>query len=239
MFSRFFTPQFFESGDLTLDGSEAHHLIHVMRIKPGEIVELFDGQGQTGQAEVVSVKKRDVELRILTICCEAPPSSEIIIGTAVPKGDRFAWLIEKATELGVTRIVPLTTVRSSSDPRDSKLERLRQTVVSACKQSGRNRILEIAPVTMWSEFVRHEFPNRSAYIAHPADPIQTDLRQPFLGKPNSSMLFAIGPEGGFTDEEFRLAIAAGGKPISLGPLILRVETAVLAVAALGLARQCL
>ena len=233
---RFFAPSFRESGSLTLDGPEAHHLMHVLRIAAGEAVEVFDGRGLVASAEVVAVRKRDVELRIVAARREAPPAREVILGTAVPKGDRFDWLIEKATELGVTRIVPLVTSRSSVDPRDSKLDKLRQAVITACKQCGRNHLLEVSPVTAWADFVRNEFPNRAAFIAH----LSSDARPLSLGVSTldhqPSTVFAIGPEGGFTNEEVALALVAGAKPISLGPLVLRIETAAIAIAALTVAR---
>ena len=233
---RFFASEFPEFGTLSLDGPEAHHLMHVLRIAAGEMVEIFDGRGLVASAEVVAVRKRDVELRIVAARREATPAREIILGTAVPKGDRFDWLIEKATELGVTRIVPLVTARSSVDPRDSKLDKLRQTVVAACKQCGRNHLLELSPVTSWTDFVGSEFPNRAAFIAH----LSSDARPLSLGASildhQPSTIFAIGPEGGFTNEEVAVAVAAGAKPISLGPLVLRIETAAIALAALALVR---
>ena len=233
---RFFAPSLPESGTLTLDGPEAHHLMHVLRITAGEKVEVFDGRGLVVSAEVVTIRKRDVELRIVAARREACPAREVILGTAVPKGDRFDWLIEKATELGVTRIVPLITSRSSVDPRDSKLDKLRQTVITACKQCGRNHLLELSPVTAWADFVSHEFPNRAAFIAH----LSSDARPLGLGVSTldhqPSTVFAIGPEGGFTEEEVELAVAAGAKPISLGPLVLRIETAAIAIAALAAVR---
>ena len=233
---RFFAPSFPESGTLTLDGPEAHHLMHVLRITAGEKVEVFDGRGLVVSAEVVTIRKRDVELRIVAARREAYPAREVILGTAVPKGDRFDWLIEKATELGVTRIVPLITSRSSVDPRDSKLDKLRQTVITACKQCGRNHLLEISPVTAWADFVRHEFSNRAAFIAHlTSDASPLSLGGPMLDQ-QPSTVFAIGPEGGFTEEEVELAVAAGAKPISLGPLVLRIETAAIAIAALAAVR---
>ncbi|MBC8113328.1 MAG: 16S rRNA (uracil(1498)-N(3))-methyltransferase, partial [Candidatus Saccharimonas sp.] len=166
--NRFFAPNCPEAGSVSLDGPEAHHLMHVLRISAGQRIEVFGGHGLVATAEVLAVRKRDVELRIVTSRQEIPPSREVILGTAVPKGDRFDWLIEKATELGVTRIVPLITSRSSVDPRDSKLDKLRQTVITACKQCGRNHLLELSPVTPWADFVRNEFPNRAVFIAHPS-----------------------------------------------------------------------
>jgi 16S rRNA (uracil1498-N3)-methyltransferase len=136
----------------------------------------------------------------------------------------------------VTRIVPLVTSRSSVDPRDSKLDKLRQTVIAACKQSGRNHLLELSPVTALADFVRGEFPHRTAFIAHPSlDTSPLPVGAATLND-QPSTVFAIGPEGGFTNEEVALAVATGAKPISLGPLVLRIETAAIALAALALVR---
>ena len=230
---RFFAPSFPETGTLTLDGLEAHHLMHVMRIAAGEVVEVFDGRGLVASAEVLAVRKRYVELRVVAARREASPAREVILGMAVPKGDRFDWLIEKATELGVTRIVPLVTARSSVDPRESKLDKLRQTVITACKQCGRNHLLEVSPVTAWTDFVRNEFPNRAAFVAHlttDASPLSVSA---LMLDHQPSAVFAIGPEGGFTNDEVALAVAIGAKPISLGPLVLRIETAAIALAAIA------
>ncbi|MEK6260562.1 MAG: RsmE family RNA methyltransferase, partial [Planctomycetota bacterium] len=191
---RFFAPNCPETGSVSLDGPEAHHLMHVLRISAGQRIEVFDGHGLVATAEVVAVRKRDVELRIVTSRQEIPPSREVILGTAVPKGDRFDWLIEKATELGVTRIVPLITSRSSVDPRDSKLDKLRQTVITACKQCGRNHLLELSPVTPWADFVRNEFPNRAVFIAHPSSDTSPLSFDGSTLDPQPSTVFAIGPE---------------------------------------------
>lgn len=236
MAHRFYSAQLPDNGTVTLDGPEAHHLMHVVRVTVGETVEVFDGRGGVVDAEVVMVRKRDAELRILAHRREAPSATEVILGTAVPKGDRFDWLIEKATELGVTRIVPLITSRSSVDPREGKLDKLRQTVVSACKQCGRNHLLELSPVTAWADFVRHEFPNRAAFLAHPSSDASPPPAEVSTLNRQRSAVLAIGPEGGFTDEEVALGLAAGAQPVRLGALILRIETAAIALAALTLAR---
>ena len=167
MLNRFFLAELTELGTIVLDGLEAHHLLHVLRAVPGEMVEVFNGAGLVARAQVVATRKRDVELSIIDSRREARPAREIIIGTAVPKGDRFDWLVEKSTELGVTRLIPLVTVRSVVDPRDSKLDKLRQTVIAACKQSRRNHLLELSPVMSWADFVKQEVPGRSSFIAHP------------------------------------------------------------------------
>ena len=236
MSDRFHLSPLPESGPCLLEGAEAHHLMHVLRIAVGEVVELFDGQGAVVTAKVVAVRKRDVELHAVAARREAVPAREVILATAVPKGDRFDWLVEKATELGVTRIVPLVTARSSVDPREGKLDKLRQTIIAACKQCGRNHLLKLSAVTAWSDFVKHELPNRAAFIAHPVSdpaglaPEFIDFSQP------PSLLFAIGPEGGFTDEEVAMAMSCGAKALRLGSLVLRIETAAIALAALALQR---
>ena len=228
---RFHVANLPETGLVTVDAAEAHHIIHVLRGAVGDIVELFDGCGLAVSAEITSVRRRDVELRIITARREARPARGIILGTAVPKGDRFDWLIEKATELGVTRIVPLVTTRSVVDPRDSKLDKLRQTVIAACKQSGRNHLLELSPVTAWNDFVTGDVSNHASFIAHPG-PGAAPMTSSLLSG-HAIIVFAIGPEGGFTDDEVALAVAYGAKPISLGPLTLRIETAALVLASVS------
>lgn len=225
---RFYSPSFAESGTLVLEGPEAHHLIHVLRAEVGEIAEVFDGRGLVASVRVTSVRKRDVELQILSARRDEASSRQIILGTAVPKGDRFEWLVEKATELGVTRLVPLVTARSVVDPRDSKLDKLRQAVVTACKQSGRNHLMEVSAVTPWSDFVKADLSLHTSFVAHP-DPDAEQVSSGLM-RGLSSVVFAVGPEGGFADNEVGMALAVGARPISLGPLILRIETAALALA---------
>lgn len=227
--NRFYLANLPESGAAVLEDLEAHHLIHVLRASPGDIVELFNGTGLVASAQVTSLHKRDAKLQILGSHREEPSPRQIIVATAVPKGDRFDWLIEKATELGVTRVIPLRTARSVVEPRDSKLEKQRQTVIAACKQSGRNHLLELSATTTWSDFANRELGQGASFIAHPGP--MARAASPSLWQGKASIVFAIGPEGGFTEEEVELALGHGAMPISLGPRILRIETAVLALAA--------
>lgn len=220
-----------EAGTAILEGLEAHHLMHVMRASPGDIVEVFNGAGLVASAQIEAVRKRDAELRILGAHRESPPARQVILGTAVPKGDRFDWLIEKATELGVTRIVPLVTARSVVDPRDSKLDKMRQTVIAACKQCGRNTLLDLSPVTSWADFVRANLSTGAGFVAHPG-PDAIPITSQLVGG-LTNIVFGIGPEGGFKDDEVAMAIEHGARAISLGPLILRIETAALVLAALS------
>lgn len=196
----------------------------------GDSAELFDGRGLVATCRVVQLRKRDVTLDVLETRRTPTASRELVLATAVPKGDRFDWLIEKATELGVTRIIPITTTRSVVDPRESKLDKLRQTVIAACKQSCRNHLMEIAAVTPWSKFIEVTEPGSHLFVAHPQGGSVEELLRKCASDTNP-IIFAIGPEGGFSEEEVALALSRGAGTIHLGGQILRIETAALALAA--------
>lgn len=227
MSDRYFVETPITSDRAVLAGAEAHHLLHVMRAALGARVTLFDGAGWEFEAEVRRAGRTEVELAILArhdIDREA--ATALTLGVALPKGDRQKWLIEKATELGVARLVPLATERAVAQPSEGALQRLRRAVIEASKQCGRNRLMEIAALQEWDEFVaaNRDVPRR--LIAHPgAEPLPRT-------ESHEAIVAAIGPEGGFTDGELARAIAVGWQPIGLGPRTLRVETAAIAVAAL-------
>ena len=226
---RFYLDAPLDRPKVTLSGSEAHHLAHVLRAGPGERVLLFDGRGTEADAEVAAVSRREVELNVLDRRVVPAPRRPIVLGTAVPKGDRFRWLVEKATELGVARLVPLRTERSIVDPGAGKLGKLRQTMISACKQCGLSRLMEIDAVTAWPEFVECEIRGRCALVGVPGAPL---FAAEMVADPaDGPIVLAIGPEGDFTPDEVQQAIAAGAQPVGLGPNVLRVETAGIALAA--------
>jgi len=228
---RFYCPHLVETGTVTLTETEAHHLAHVLRHQPGDLVELFSGGGLVASCKVAVVHKRDVELEVLSARQDSPSKTVLTLATAVPKGDRFDWLIEKATELGVSRLIPITTTRSVVDPRDSKLEKLRQTVITACKQSGRNHLMSISAVTPWNEFRQKAASDQQVLIAHPKGESLNSIFPSISTSEARPMVIAIGPEGGFSDEEVQSAILSGARAIHLGPYILRIETAAIALAA--------
>jgi 16S rRNA (uracil1498-N3)-methyltransferase len=224
MSDRFFCPDAATGDRFRLEGDEARHLSRVLRLGAGATVEVFDGRGHATLAEVLAAGKDVVELRRIgqALPDRALPIS-ITLATAVPKGDRFDWLVEKATELGVARLIPLRTERSVVDPGRSKLERLRRAVVEASKQCGRNRLMEIGAPVEWTEFLRDE-PLNPRLIAHPGG-----LR--FAGwpvpSPATTVVLAVGPEGGFSKDEVASAVDAGWCVVGLGSTLLRVETACL------------
>jgi 16S rRNA (uracil1498-N3)-methyltransferase len=148
----------------------------------------------------------------------------------LPKGDRAQFLVEKLTELGVARLVPLRTARSVVHPGETKQEKLRRWVIEASKQCGRNILMEVMPLADWKNYsVGADLP-QVRWLAHPAPEAQrpVELPQPLSG---NRLAVAIGPEGGFTDEEIAAAVSSGWQMVNLGLRILRVETAAIALAA--------
>jgi 16S rRNA (uracil1498-N3)-methyltransferase len=226
---RFYCPEGWHHGRATLVGDEARHLARVSRIGVGEAVELFDGRGLIATAEVSLVDRDRVEL----VISHSGPGGRgldfpLVLAAAVPKGDRFDWLVEKATEIGVARLVPIIAARSVVDPSAAKLDRLRRRVVEACKQSGRSRLMEIDEPMRWGAWLESDHVDPTARLI--ADP----GGRPIAGALDraAGVAIAIGPEGGFTTEEVDAAVRAGYRPVSLGPTILRVETAALAACAM-------
>ena len=229
---RYFAENPISQDRAVLTGTEAHQLLHVMRARPGARVVLFDGSGAEFAAEVRRLGRKEVELAVL---CREPIDRElpleVTLGVALPKGDRQRWLVEKAVELGVSRIVPLRTTRSVAQAVRQTLARLGRTVIEASKQCGRNRLLEISPPQDWTDFVAETSHAPCRLLADPHRPAE-DAKRLLTGNLPSRVLLAVGPEGGFTDEEVCSAVTAGWTRIDLGPRILRVETAAILLTAI-------
>ena len=223
------------SGRYRLRAEEARHLARVCRHAAGDHVELFDGKGFATLARVLETDRNHVDLvaegEPMT---DFSPSCSLTLATAMPKGERLDWLVEKASELGVARLIPLITERSVVDPRQSKLDRLRRTIIEASKQSRRNRLMELQDPMCWAELVSSEpVPGGQRLIA--ARDGLPPGRWPELAR-GGEIVLAVGPEGGFTPAEEELTRAEGWHPIRLATHVLRVETAGLAGAAILLAR---
>ncbi|MBI2825434.1 MAG: 16S rRNA (uracil(1498)-N(3))-methyltransferase [Planctomycetia bacterium] len=217
----------------TLLGAEAHHLVHVMRATPGKRVVVFDGSGGEFVAEVERVDRGSVQLALLSqqeIDREA--KLDVVAGVSLPKGERQRWLVEKLVELGVRRFVPLVTERGVAQPAAAAIERLRRAVIEGSKQCGRNRLMEIATPARWRDYVRDAASDGCRLVACPAASATAwDAIRSAVIPPGGAFAFAVGPEGGLTDEEMATAQQAGWKAVSLAPRILRVETAAVLLAA--------
>jgi len=250
MVSRFFIENEFRSGTVAFDGPEFHHMVRVTRHQVGDTVRLFDGTGREANAELKFVTRHSATLnvgKIETVPDEAGP--QLTIAIPLPKASRAGWLVEKAVELGVSRIIPLKTARSVVDPRESKLDTLRQSIIAASKQCGRSILMELTPMVEWSEFLKTECAGKSVNVAHPGGAsFTTSLVNESLDevsakartkkkKASPEMVAAIGPEGGFTVEEVTQAVTRGARLVSLGPRLLRVETAGAMMASVFVASQ--
>ncbi len=240
MSERFFLETPVAAGRAVLTGDEARHLARVMRASVGDRVELFDGRGHAWLAEIRTLGRGQVELDLLengscdegeallppTATCGTPPLM-LTIAAALPKGDRQKWMVEKLTELGAARLVPLATARSVAEATPSALARLQRQVIEACKQCRRNQLLEITEPLSLQEACHSRDADALGLLTDPEGQPASTL----LASQPKKILALVGPEGGFTDDERQLAVDAGFQPIRLSPHILRVETAAVALAA--------
>lgn len=225
MSDRFYTSDALSPGEYQLTGPEAHHISTVRRFQPGDRVTLFNGDGFEYPSDILSVGKKQVAFAVLTpLSIDRERPFPLVVASALPKGDRADFLIEKLTELGVTRFVPLITARSVVQPKESVVEKFGRAVIEASKQCGRNRLMSLDVPKAWRTFVQEEGLPASRAVLHTGPGLVT------LSASGGSAV-AIGPEGGFTSDEIALALASGWTPASLGSRVLRIETAAIAAAA--------
>ncbi len=226
MSERFYTPDSLGPGEYILSGAEAHHLATVRRFVQGDRVTLFNGDGNEYTAEIAATEKKSVALNVLSvIACDRELPFPLVVASALPKGDRADFLIEKLTELGVSRFIPLVTSRSVVVPKESTVARCARAVIEASKQCGRNRLMAIDRACKWDELISRIDLPASRYLLHPGA-FEHHLPS------RVGVTLAIGPEGGFDPEEVHAALALGWKAMSLGSRFLRVETAAVAATAI-------
>lgn len=223
----FIEPQNINDTKGLLTGSEAHHLINVLRAKPGREVELFDGCGGMYSGTIKAIHQQQVELSVQKIVSPASDSSrEITLALGLPKGKIMDFLIQKATELGVDRVQPLLTrysEKSGDDERFTKrFERWQRIMRSACKQSGRAMPMTIEHPLQLTNFDCQAF-DRIIFLFE--GETQRSFSSLHLNEEMEKICLLIGPEGGFHQKEAALLQEKGAVPITLGSLILRTETA--------------
>jgi 16S rRNA (uracil1498-N3)-methyltransferase len=225
-------PESWQSGVLT--GDEAKHLSQVLRIKAGETVTVFDGCGRRAEAEVLSVSRDHVSLKLGESITPPPPLPAITLAQAIPKGKNMDLIVQKAVELGVARIQPLVTKNTVVQPGEGKSDKWRRTALEACKQCGQDTLPDIAEPLPFDRWLAHSgagVPPAAnhfriiASLAPGARPLRETLRTHPTTTTSATLL--IGPEGDFTPEETQAALTAGFLPVTLGNIILRVETATL------------
>jgi 16S rRNA (uracil1498-N3)-methyltransferase len=223
------------SGELVrLDRAEAHHVHRVLRLRGGERVRVFDGAGRERNGELVVGGAGAVDVRLesdIPVVCE--PALEVALFAARCKAERMDWLVQKATEIGVSSVHPFPAARSSApEPAEQRLRRWRRIVLEACKQSGRARLPRIQPRDNLPP------PDSAGALGLLLDPGPEAgaLSEVSLPCPAGPIWLAVGPESGFGADEASAWIASGWLRIGLGPRTLRTETAALVALALVMQR---
>jgi 16S rRNA (uracil1498-N3)-methyltransferase len=225
---RFFVGEV-RNGHAEIEGDEARHLARVLRVEAGQRYEISDNH-RVYLAEIESARKDRVVFRTIESIETQPLPVHLILCAALIKFDHFEWMIEKAAELGVAEVVPVETVRSERGlerAAPKRLERWRRILLEASQQSRRAHFPEIAEPLPLREVLQRDAKHRFALDEDAAAPPMLSTL-PDRRAADDSVALLAGPEGGWTDEERTAFREAGWSPVSLGPLILRAETAALA-----------
>ncbi|MBN8239003.1 16S rRNA (uracil(1498)-N(3))-methyltransferase [Marinobacter hydrocarbonoclasticus] len=219
-------------GQCQLDDNAANHVGRVLRMQAGQALLLFNGDGQDYHATITEAGKKHVQVAVTEAAeNETESSLRVVLAQTLSKGDRMDYAVQKAVEMGVSEIVPLTTercdVKLKGDREDKRLRHWQQVAISAAEQCGRARVPEIQPVMTVQQWLEHARACDLRLVLHH----RTERSLNTLEKP-SSIALMIGPEGGLTAEEIALAEDNGFLPVALGPRVLRTETAPVAAIAL-------
>jgi len=221
---------------LTVEGSAGNHISRVLRLRVGDALTLFNGQGGEYAGSIDEIRRDTVVVSILErrdVDRESP--CQLTLAQGISRGERMDWVVQKATELGVWQIAPIFTERSivQLDERQAsrKLQHWRSIAIAACEQSGRNHVPQITQPVGLYELLEKRTSSGTALLLSPGAP----LRIADLASAGTQITVLIGPEGGLADVEQQAAVKAGFTPVRLGPRVLRTETA--AVCALTLLQQ--
>lgn len=227
----YIAPEKWNLDALALDEAETHHALDVLRMKAGERAVVFNGRGFEATVEISEATKRSVTLRNLHHAKSHPLACEITLGQAVPKGKNMDLIVQKATELGVAAIAPLiserTVIQVEEDDAVKKQAKWQTVAIEAAKQCGQNWLPRIHTPQTPKQF----FQSADRFDLMLIASLQSDalhlkkVLAEFGDKRPQKTLVLIGPEGDFTPAEISLAKSSGCRPITLGPIVLRTETA--------------
>jgi 16S rRNA (uracil1498-N3)-methyltransferase len=226
-------PADWAGNEILLSPDESHHLLHVLRAREGQRVDVFNGEGGTGEAEILSIRKKSVALRVVSRRQTPKPDVGLVLIQALPREQKMDLIVQKATELGVDRIIPVLTehavVRLGADQAGDKKARWEKIVLNAAKQSG----------VAWLPTIETPRPLSDVLATHPpydlflvcalheaARPLKDVLSQTPRKQPLTAAV-VVGPEGDFSAAELDAIRAAGAIPVDLGGSVLRTETAAL------------
>jgi 16S rRNA (uracil1498-N3)-methyltransferase len=233
---RFFAPpSAIEYDRVVLTSDESHHLQRVLRLRPGATVSVFDGLGSEYTCRVERLDRDQTDLIVLERTrSDVESPLELTLAQGLAKGEKFDLVIQKATELGVRRIIPVVTAHTLSSGAQlvtpSRFERWQRIVLEATKQCGRIRLMEITAPIEWRQFIAG-LPQPALLFSERGGESLHALWEGW-SEPTPPGCLMIGPEGGWESQEIEMALSAGAIPVSLGPRILRTETA--AIVAIGL-----
>jgi len=225
---RFFV-EAIRGGAAELRGDEARHLTRVLRIEPGQRFEISDNQ-QAWLAEIEEARGERVVFRVVEALPYTPPPAHVTLCAALIKFDHFEWTIEKATEIGVERILPFEATRTEKglfDASGKRSQRWERIARESSQQSRRTRLPEILPAVRFAVALEQTAGHRYFLDEVDAPPLARAIPE----ERQDTVALLIGPEGGWTDAEREQARAAGWTAVSLGPLVLRAETAACAALA--------
>lgn len=232
----YISPDKWNLDHLELGPEEAHHCLNVLRMKPGERAVVFNGKGIEATVEIGEGSKHSLPLKCLHHAKSSALACEVTLGQAIPKGKNMDLIVQKATELGVAAIAPLlserTVIQCDGDDAVKKQQKWQEVVVEAAKQCGQNWLPSVhLPKTPKDFFGEGQRFDLMLIASLQADAIHLkNVLAEFAGntgKRPKSVLILVGPEGDFTPAEIALAKSSGACPITLGPIVLRTETAAL------------
>ena len=228
---RFFCPEgLLPDSDMALPAPVAHHAERVLRLAVGDAVVLFDGRGGECAATLLALGKQPVARLGPRLAVERESPLALTLVQALASGDKMDWIVQKAVELGVAAVQPVAAERSvlklSGERADKRVAHWQQIAVAACEQSGRNRVPAVGAILPLEKYLAQDSDGRRMILAPGADAALARKAPPV-----GPLAILIGPEGGWSPAELRLAAHAGCEPLALGPRVLRTETAGLAALA--------
>ena len=230
---RVYSPQTMAIGDcIELEAGAARHLTSALRMSPGQVITLFNGQGGEYTAELIEAKKGKAKVSITNFDQVSRESSlSIHLAIGISRGERMDWIMQKATELGVSEITPLFTerceVKLSGDRLEKKVGHWQQVAISACEQSQRNTVPLVNKPKKLEQWQASCDASLKLVLHHRTKSSLIDTP-----RPSAEVALLIGPEGGLSEREIEQAIALNFQPLALGPRVLRTETAPLAAIAI-------
>ncbi len=235
-------PKDIKDKNFIIEDEQFHYLSNVRRFCVGDEINIFDGLGNSYKARIDNIDKKSIRGIILSSKTLVLPDKKISLYTAIPKGERFDWLIEKASEIGISKIVPVIYVRSVvKELSENKLERYKKISISASSQSWRADIMPIEKPVKFDEVIEKICDEKNTLNVLPWESEEEKSILSLLkgNKDIKNINIFIGPEGGFDKTEIDVAVKNGFKTVTLGKNILRVETAAIVASSIATATSSL